>query len=363
VGLGIVVLLLVAAIVAGATAGYFAGTRAPHVISGLVSGSLPHGNVTVAESLAMIDAVKKVGPATVTITALQGANGATPAAEALGTGIIFDSDGHILTNDHVVAQGDTFTVLFAQGGTPVQAKLTGRDQLDDLAVLKVDGKVPGVAEFGSSTDLQPGQQVLAIGSALGDFRNTVTAGVISALHRTLGGTSEMDDMLQTDAAINHGNSGGPLVNVSGQVIGVNTAIAGTDPASGASAQGIGFAIPSNKARDIALQILAHGNVQHPFIGITYRAIDGQVQAAQHLPVDHGALVSKVTSGSPADKAGIKDGDIVVAIDGQNIDPDNTLFSRLSKHRPGDKVKLSLVRSGTNGNLTVEVTLGQRPSNV
>jgi 2-alkenal reductase len=363
VGLGIVILLLVAAIVAGAAAGYLAGTRAPRVISGLASGSLPRGNVTVAESLALIDAAKKVGPATVTITALQGAAGATPSAEALGTGIIFDSDGHILTNDHVVAQGDTFTVIFAQGGKPVQAKLTGRDPLDDLAVLKVDGKVPGVAEFGSSNDLQPGQLVLAIGSALGDFRNTVTAGVISALHRTLGGSSEMDDMLQTDAAINHGNSGGPLVNVSGQVIGVNTAIAGTDPGSGSTAQGIGFAIPSNRARDIALQILAHGTVQHPFIGITYRAVDSQLQAAESLSVDHGALVSSVTSGSPAEKAGVKKGDIVVAIDGQTIDLDNTLFSRLSKHNPGDKVKLSLVRSGTNGNLTVEVTLGQRPSNV
>jgi 2-alkenal reductase len=353
--------------VAGAAAGYFAGTRAPRVVSGLVSGSLPRGNVVVAESLAMIDAAKKVGPATVTITAIQGANGATPGvtpgAEALGTGIIFDSDGHILTNDHVVAHGDTFTVLFAQGKNPVKARLTGRDPLDDLAVLKVDDKVPGVAEFGSSNDLQPGQLVLAIGSALGDFRNTVTSGVISALHRTLGGSSEMDDMLQTDAAINHGNSGGPLVNLSGQVIGVNTAIAGTDPGSGSAAQGIGFAIPSNRARDIALQILAHGTVQHPFIGITYKAVDSQLQAAQNLSVDHGAFVANVTAGSPAEKAGIKKGDIIVAIDGQNIDPDNTLFSRLSKHNPGDKVKLSVVRSGTNGNLTIEVTLGQRPSNV
>jgi 2-alkenal reductase len=226
-------------------------------------------------------------------------------------------------------------------------------------VLKVDDKVPGVAEFGSSSDLQPGQAVLAIGSALGDFRNTVTGGVISALHRTLGGSSEMDDMLQTDAAINHGNSGGPLVNLSGQVIGVNTAIAGTDPGSGAVAQGIGFAIPSNRARDIAAQILAHGSVQHPLIGITYRAIDSQLQASQNLSVDHGALVSKVTAGSPADKAGIKQGDIILALDGQDIDIDNTLFSLLSKHIPGDKVKLTVLRAGKNS--TVEVTLGQRPA--
>ncbi len=365
-GLGIIILLLVAALVAGSVGGYLAGSRAPHVVSGLVgSNDLPRGSVTVAESIAMVDAAKKVGPATVTITSTSSSGGAsaTGAAggEALGTGVIFDTDGHIITNDHVVAAGDTFTVLFAQGKSPIKAKLTGRDPLDDIAVLKVDGKVPGVAEFGSSADLQPGQQVLAIGSALGDFRNTVTAGVISALHRTLGGTSEMDDMLQTDAAINHGNSGGPLVNLSGQVIGINTAIAGTDPGSGDVAQGIGFAIPSNRVRDIALQILAHGTVPHPYIGITYRAIDSQLQAAQNLPVDHGALVSNVTAGSPADKAGIKKGDIVLAIEGQDIDADNTLFSLLSKHNPGDKVKLTILRGGKNS--TVEVTLGQRPANL
>jgi 2-alkenal reductase len=366
VSLGVVIMLLVAAVLAGSVAGYIAGTRAPHIVSGLVSSdSQPRNTVTVAESLAMIDAAKKVGPATVTITSTQSAGGAaaSPASQALGTGIIFDSDGHILTNDHVVANGNTFTVLFAAGKTPVMAKLVGRDPLDDLAVLKVDQKVPAVAEFGSSSDLQPGQMVLAIGSALGDFRNTVTSGVISALHRTLGGASEMDDMLQTDAAINHGNSGGPLVNLSGQVIGVNTAIAGTDPGSGDVAQGIGFAIPSNRARDIAIQILAHGTVQHPFIGVTYRGIDSQLQATQALPVDHGALVSNVTAGSPADKAGMKKGDIILAIDGKTIDSDNTLFSLLSKHNPGDKVKLTVLRSGSNTNMTIEVTLGQRPSNL
>jgi 2-alkenal reductase len=365
-GVGPVLLLLIAAVVAGSVAGYVAGSRAPRVVSGLAgSNDLPRGNVTVAESLAMIDAVKKVGPATVTITATEaGGAGATSTtgspspSGALGTGIIFDSDGHILTNDHVVASANTFTVLFAAGKKQVKAKLMGRDPLDDLAVLKVEDKVPGVAEFGSSSDLQPGEAVLAIGSALGDFRNTVTSGVVSALHRTLGGSSEMDDMLQTDAAINHGNSGGPLVNLSGQVIGVNTAIAGTDPGSGDVAQGIGFAIPSNRARDIALQILAHGSVQHPFIGITYRAIDSQLQASQNLGVDHGALVSKVTAGSPADKAGIKQGDIVLALNGQDIDLDNTLFSLLRKHNPGDKVKLTVLRAGKTS--TVEVTLGQRP---
>ena len=171
-----------------------------------------------------------------------------------------------------------------------------------------------MAQFGSK-DLQPGQQVIAIGSALGDFRNTVTSGVISALHRTLTGNSEMDDMIQTDAAINHGNSGGPLINLNGDVIGVNTAIAGSDPASGDQAQGIGFAIPSDHAREIALSS-SPGQVAHPYIGVQYQSIDSQLQAAQNLPVDHGALIKAVTAGGPADKAGLKVGDVIVAVGGQ-----------------------------------------------
>lgn len=373
VPLGVLVFMLVISLVAGGAGGYVAGSRAPRLVSGLAPPSAPgadaSGPVTTDESVAMVAAAKRVDPAVVTITATGGtesppaAQGSpAPQSTALGTGIIFDSDGHVLTNDHVVAGSTQFTVLFATAKHPVTARLLGHDALNDLAVLKVDGQLPGIAQFGTSRDLQPGQRVLAIGSALGDFKNTITSGIISALHRTLGGqASEMDDMIQTDAAINHGNSGGPLINLAGQVVGINTAIASRDPNSGDVSQGIGFAIPSDRARDVAQQLLLHGSLSHPYLGITYQGIDPQIQAANSLPVDHGALVSGIKAASPSDKGGIKKGDIITAIDGQDIDQDNTLFAVLSKHKVGDKVKLSILRNGNKQ--TAEVTLGQRPDNL
>ncbi|MGI8610020.1 MAG: trypsin-like peptidase domain-containing protein [Candidatus Dormibacteria bacterium] len=372
VPLGVLVFMLVISLIAGGAGGYIAGSRAPRLVSGLAapttSGADASGPVTTDESVAMVAAAKRVDPAVVTITATGGtqsplaAQGSpAPQSTALGTGIIFDSDGHILTNDHVIAGSTQFTVLFATAKHPVTARLLGHDALNDLAVLKVDGQVPGIAQFGASRDLQPGQRVLAIGSALGDFKNTVTSGIISALHRTLAGQSEMDDMIQTDAAINHGNSGGPLINLAGQVVGINTAIAARDPNSGDISQGIGFAIPSDRARDVAQQLLLHGSLSHPYLGITYQGIDSQLQAANSLPVDHGALVSGIKAGSPSDQGGIKKGDIITAIDGQDIDQDNTLFAVLSKHKVGDKVKLSILRNGSKQ--SAEVTLGQRPENL
>ncbi len=373
VPLGMMVIMLVISLLAGAAGGYIAASRSPRLVSGInapsTSGNTINGSrVTSDESVAMIEAAKRVDPAVVTITSTGATPGAldtsaspAPPSQALGTGIIFDSDGHILTNDHVVAGGTSFTVLFAAAKRPINAKLVGRDALNDLAVLKVEGQVPGISQFGTSKDLQPGQRVLTIGSALGDFKNTVTSGVISALHRTLGGTSEMDDMIQTDAAINHGNSGGPLVNLAGEVVGVNTAIASRDPSSGDVAQGIGFAIPVDRARDVVQQILQNGIVSHPYLGIQYQNIDSQLQAQKSLPVDHGALVSDVKAGSPSEQGGVRKGDIITQIDGEDIDQDNTLFALLSKHKVGDRVKLSVMRGG--GKQTVEVTLGKRPASL
>lgn len=369
--LGMMVGMMVIALVAGGAGGYIAGSRAPRLVSGLgaPSNSSAGGTdkVVTDESVAMIEAAKRVDPAVVTITSSGGAvaplasGSPAPQSEALGTGIIFDSDGHILTNYHVVAGGTVFTVLFATARQPITAKLVGRDPLNDLAVLKVDGRLPGIAQFGNSKDLQPGQRVMAIGSALGDFKNTVTSGVVSALHRTLSGQSEMDDMIQTDAAINHGNSGGPLVNLGGEVVGVNTAIASRDPNSGDVAQGIGFAIPIDRARDVVSELLTRGSVSHPYLGITYKGIDSQLQAQKSLATDHGALVTDIKTGSPADRAGVRVDDIITAIDGVEIDEDNTLFSVLSKHRPGEQVKLSILRKRSK--VSADVTLGQRPENL
>jgi len=369
--LGLLVVMLAIALLAGGAGGYIAGSRAPRLVSGLgtpsSSGTGRGDRVVTDESVAMIEAAKRVDPAVVTITSTGGAvspvatGTPAPQSEALGTGIIFDSDGHVLTNYHVVAGGTVFTVLFATAKQPVTAKLVGRDALNDLAVLKVDGRLPGIAQFGNSRDLQPGQRVMAIGSALGDFKNTVTSGVISALHRTLSGRSEMDDMIQTDAAINHGNSGGPLVNLGGEVVGVNTAIASRDPSSGDVAQGIGFAIPIDRARDVVAELLTKGSVSHPYLGITYNGIDAQLQARKSLAADHGALVTDIKSGSPSDRGGLHVDDIIVSIDGVEIDPDNTLFAVLSKHKVGDRVKLAILRHAKK--MSVEVTLGQRPDNL
>ncbi|MFN2463769.1 MAG: S1C family serine protease [Candidatus Dormibacteria bacterium] len=371
--LGAMVVMLVIALFAGAAGGYVAGSRAPRLVSGLsapsTSGASPADKVVTDESVAMIAAARRVDPAVVTITTTAATSDAPlatsspgPQSEALGTGIIFDSDGHILTNNHVVSGGTVFTVLFAAAKHPITAKLVGKDALNDLAVLKVDGTLPGIAQFGNSRDLQPGQRVMAIGSALGDFKNTVTSGVVSALHRTLSGQkSEMDDMIQTDAAINHGNSGGPLINLGGEVVGVNTAIAGRDPNSGDVAQGIGFAIPIDRARDVVAELLTRGSVSHPYLGITYRGVDPQLQAQKSLASDHGALVTEVKSGSPSDRGGVHIDDIVTAIDAVEIDEENTLFAVLSKHRAGDRVKLSILRKGRK--VTAEVTLGQRPADL
>ena len=371
--LGMMVVMLAIALIAGGAGGYIAGSRAPRLVSGLSAPSNSStgrvDKVVTDESVAMIEAAKRVDPAVVTITSTGAAAAAplasgspAPQSEALGTGIIFDSDGHILTNYHVVAGGTVFTVLFATAKQPITAKLMGRDPLNDLAVLKVDGRLPGIAQFGSSKELQPGQRVMAIGSALGDFKNTVTSGVVSALHRTLSGTqSEMDDMIQTDAAINHGNSGGPLVNLGGEVVGVNTAIASRDPNSGDVAQGIGFAIPIDRARDVVAELLTRGTVSHPYLGITYKGLDPQIQAQKSLASDHGALVTDVKSGSPSDRGGVRIDDIITAIDGVEIDQDNTLFAVLSKHKAGDRVKLSILRKGSK--VSADVTLGQRPDNL
>jgi len=343
------------AALAGAGGGYLAGRGAQPVYSGLNPPS--SGRVTrvsVAESLAMIDAVKKVDPAVVTIIATGSSGIFGQTSEAIGTGIIFDTAGHILTNNHVVDGASRFQVVLASGGKQIEASPVGADPVSDLAVLKVNASVPAYAQFGSSKDLQPGQQVLAIGSPLGlDLRNTVTAGIISALHRTISDSSgELDDVIQTDAPINQGNSGGPLIDLSGQVIGINTA-KGSSPI-----QGIGFAIPSDLARNIASQIVKNGHASHPFLGVTIRNVNSQVQAAEGLSVDHGALIIDVRSGSPADRAGMKAGDVIVALDSQAVDADHSLLSTLGTHSPGDKVKVTLVRGSSRR--TVEVTLAQRP---
>jgi S1-C subfamily serine protease len=289
--------------------------------------------------------------------------GQTPTA--VGTGIIFNSNGWILTNHHVVEGADQLTVQMNDGKS-YPATVYGIDTLTDLAIVKIDATSLPTATLGNSDTLKAGQSVIAIGNPLGEYTNSVTTGVVSGLNRSIdisGGN--LDDLIQTDAAINPGNSGGPLLDLAGNVVGINTAEAG-------SAQGIGFAIPINLATPMTQQALAGAKLSRPWIGVRYLAIDAGVAAANNLSVDHGAWITTtdssstgtssgpaVESGSPAEKAGLKENDIITAVDGTSVDATHPLVELLAAHNPGDTVTLTVQRGSSS--VQIQVTLGTRPA--
>lgn len=278
-----------------------------------------------------------------------------------GTGFIVSDDGYIITNNHVVEGSDSLSVLFVDG-TEVDATLVGTDPVSDIAVIKIDQTVPATVEIGDSSTLRVGEDVVAIGSALGEYTNTVTQGIVSGLGRSLDsqGGAGMENMIQHDAPINPGNSGGPLLNMQGQVIGVNTAVV-RQAEPGVTAEGLGFAIPSNTVKDIASQLIENGQVVRPFLGISYQLINPQIASAQNLPVDHGAFIADVVAGGPAATAGVEANDIVTAIDGEEISQTTSLQDILFQHKPGDTVELTIARGTTGETVTVQVTLGTRPA--
>ena len=279
--------------------------------------------------------------------------------QSSGSGFVVDATrGYIITNNHVVEDvrdanaGASFDVVFADN-RKVSAKLVGRDQLTDLAVLQVEASNLKAATLGDSDAVPVGSSVVAIGSPLGEFQNTVTAGIVSAKGRRVAESNSvfLEDLVQTDAAINEGNSGGPLIWVATrQVIGVNTLVA-------ASAQGLGFAISSNTVRQIADELIKSGKVVRGFIGIQYQQVSPRQAVQLGLPSGTaGILVTQVVPGSPAAQAGMRANDIVTKVNDQVIDPQHPLQSVMVRFRPGDKVKLTLVRDGKEQ--TVDVTLGQ-----
>lgn len=309
-------------------------------------------NLTLKEDSAIIEAVRKVKPAVVTVVNRLATRRSFLSPTASGSGVIIDKQGYIVTNNHVVQNAQSLLVILSDG-TKMDAKLVGTDSLADLAVIKVDGAVPAVATLGDSSALQPGQVAIAIGSPLGDFRGTVTVGVISALNRQVG---TMQGLIQTDAAINNGNSGGPLVNSLGQVIGINTLVVRSTN-EGNVAEGLGFAIPSNLVREITTQLITKGRVERSYLGITYQPVDPLSTSGMDLSVTYGVVVAKVEPGSPAAKAGLQDGDVILAFNNQKLDED-ALTALLVKHKPGDVVTLTIWRNGKQIDLTV--TLGARP---
>jgi 2-alkenal reductase len=313
--------------------------------------------IAVSEESAIIDVVKKVSPAVVTVVnTLPPQRGffGTVSPEAQGTGVIIDPSGYIVTNNHVVEGSQALSVIMADG-TKKKARLIGADKYSDLAVIKIEGTNLPTAELGDSSMLQPGQVVVAIGSALGDFRNTVTMGVVSGLDRTLdtGEGYNIENLIQTDAAINHGNSGGPLCNTAAQVIGINTAII-RNSGMGDVAEGIGFAIPSDTVRTVANQLIRTGSVARPYLGIESMAVTRRVASYYDLAVQTGILITSVSRNTPADKAGLKAGDVILKMDNDVVDAANPLNNALWRHKPGDTVKLTINRAGRE--ITVDVTL-------
>jgi 2-alkenal reductase len=366
VALGIVVAILCGGVVGGA-AGYWVARSQPTpslptpAPIGQPEGQPTH--LTLTQDSAMIEAIAKVKPAVVTVIntlpASQTFFGEVIEPQASGSGVIISKEGYIVTNNHVVEEAQRLDVIYPDGSKE-EATLVGADKYADLAVIKVTEKVPAVAELGDSSTLQPGEPVAAIGSPLGDFKGTVTVGVISALDRRLdtGQGYLMENLIQTDAAINPGNSGGPLINALGQVIGINTAIVGRSAYAGTVAEGLGFSIPSNTVKAVAQQLIEKGYVERPYLGIEYVAITPRLASAYDLPADQGVYVQRVASGSPAAIAGLQKGDIITAIDDQAIDEDTPLTNVLWRFHVGDEVRLAILRQGEE--LSVDVTLTQHP---
>lgn len=308
-------------------------------------------------------AVAKVGPAVVTVVGtVSGQNGffgQSSDATVSGSGYFISNQGYLLTNNHVV-DGATNIKIVLSDGSQEDVKVIGTDPYSDVAVLKTEGKVPAVASLGNSDVLKPGESVIAIGSPLGDFKNTVTVGVVSATGRSIdtGNGYTIDDLIQTDAAINQGNSGGPLVNLDGQVIAMNTLIV-RNSGSGTVAEGLGFAIPVNNALAVAKQIMEKGYISRPYLGIRWQQVTPDIANMYNLPAQWGVYISRISSNSPASKAGLQEGDIITGIGGVALDDTHSYLNTLFLHKPGDQVMLDVVRS--HNKLQLQVILGEASS--
>jgi serine protease Do len=281
-----------------------------------------------------------------------------------GTGFVVSRDGLILTNKHVVSDSEADYSIIDTNGVTHTAEVLARDPVEDLAILRAQGISLPALDLGNSDSVQQGQTVIAIGNALGEFNNTVSVGVVSGLRRNItasGGGVEserLQELIQTDAAINPGNSGGPLLNLRGEVIGANVAMA-------QGAENIGFAIPINRAKRDIQQVQEKGKISYPFLGVRYMLITKEIQKQNSLSVDYGALIVRgetrselaVTPGSPADKAGLVENDIILEIEGKKITQDYTLADAIARHNVGDTISLRILHRGDQQ--TVQVVLSER----
>jgi serine protease Do len=362
--------------------------------------SAPANDTPAVTSGDLTDVVKAVSPAVVTITA-EGVTstdifGQASGGTAKGSGVIFDASGLVLTNRHVVSGNPSKLTVTLKDGRTVDAEIYGIDTMTDLAIVKVNEAGLPTARIGDSNSIEVGQQAIAIGSPLGEFTDSVTSGIVSALHRSIQveDGSTISNLIQTDTAINPGNSGGPLLNIKGEVVGINTAVAG-------GSQGIGFAIPINIARPLLAQASAGQALARPWLGIRFEMITPDLKQQLGLTADSGAWIPDaqvlagaqgvtgqgndpfggqgndpfgqgqqiptqadlevIVAGSPAETAGLQAGDVITALNGAAIDSSNALDYALSQYGPGDTISLSVLRDGQT--ITVEVTLGTRPASL
>ncbi|MEK9155771.1 MAG: trypsin-like peptidase domain-containing protein [Patescibacteria group bacterium] len=375
-GLGVLILVL-ASFVFGAVGGvsgvllfsagngYIADKLGIKGFDGVTIPTTRTERIILEESNAVIEAVNKVAPAVVSIKqkkAVTNIFGQVYESEGAGTGFVITSDGLILTNRHVVSDSAaTYTVVLADERS-FDATVKSVDSYQDIAVLQIEARNLPVVELGDSEQLQVGQWVVAVGNALGKFQNTVTAGVVSARNRKISAsdssgssTETLSNLIQTDAAINPGNSGGPLVNLAGQVVGINTAVA-------ADAQGIGFAIPVNEAKSAIESLKKTGRIVRPYIGVRYVQLTPEIAKANSLSVDYGALIVRgqglgqfaVVPGSPADKAGLVENDIILEINGQKINEDNTLMSLIQQYQVDEEVELKVLSKGAEKKVKIKL---------
>lgn len=327
-------------------------------------GSGTDGNSANFTEGSIADIANKVSKSVVSIvTSTKSMNlfGQSTDSQAAGTGIIATKDGYIITNKHVVNGAHKVTVILDDGTTYENVEVVATDPLNDIAFLKIkDVSDLTPATLGDSKTIVVGQQVIAIGNALGEYQNTVTAGIISGTGRSVTAsdgtgynTETLTDMIQTDAAINSGNSGGPLVNAAGEVIGINTA-------TSASAENMGFAIPISSVKGMLNQLIETGKAQRTYLGVYAQAITPEAAKEYNLPVSTGAYLyspssySAIVKGSPAEKAGLKDKDIITAVNGVKVGAAGSLADLISEYKPSDKVQLSVIREGKE--MTIDVTL-------
>ena len=374
----IIIIFVVSVLISGVGGGLLGGWLATR---NAVMGTNTKTSVIESEGDVIAQVAAKIGPSVVSIVTEQtttypgyyffgGSSDYT--TEAAGTGVIVSSDGYVITNKHVIPDGTTKVTVVLNDGTEYDdVAVVDRDPTNDIAFLKINGvKNLTAATIGQSFNLKIGTKVVAVGNALGQFQNTVTTGIISGLDRSIvasgdsGGGSlngplqtsvaseTLTGLLQTDAAINSGNSGGPLVTYDGKVIGINTAIA-------SDANNIGFAIPSDVFISSIASVINKGKIEKPYLGVYYTTITKAIAKAKNLAVDHGALIGSdnqkpTVAGSPAEKAGIKAGDIITKINDVTLDEHNNLGAVIGRYKVGDEMKLTILRDGKE--ITINVKL-------